>query len=183
MNTPDDSQPTTDALRVDPPPTCSRSDIVRVSSVCRELRDENDSLKKAIRSALLELYPPARSASCRRIVRAVIGEDPNQIYNNERPERESETSVHDERTRSPISSDTLETDKVWDGYITPPYPYCSQDIASVSRKLERERNEAVRLLKRYRDETPLGNQPHMIAGEVDEFLSENAERIRADQKA
>lgn len=38
----------------------------------------------------------------------------------------------------------------------------------------RKRAEAVptleRLLLRYRTETPLGHQPHMIAQEVDEFL-------------
>lgn len=32
-------------------------------------------------------------------------------------------------------------------------------------------NERLRgLLRRYRDETPLGHQPHMIAGEVDDVL-------------
>lgn len=31
-------------------------------------------------------------------------------------------------------------------------------------------HEAIRLLLRYRLETPLGNQPHMIAHEVDEFI-------------
>ena len=30
--------------------------------------------------------------------------------------------------------------------------------------------EAVRLLRRYRTETPLGHQPHMIAGDVDAVL-------------
>lgn len=30
--------------------------------------------------------------------------------------------------------------------------------------------QALALLKRYRDETPLGHQPHMIAHEVDEVL-------------
>lgn len=29
----------------------------------------------------------------------------------------------------------------------------------------------LRLLKRYRDETPLGHQPHMIAHEVDEVIA------------
>lgn len=28
------------------------------------------------------------------------------------------------------------------------------------------------LLKRYRNETPLGNQPHMIAHQVDEYFAE-----------
>lgn len=31
--------------------------------------------------------------------------------------------------------------------------------------------ELVRLLKRYREETPLGHQPHMIAGEVDAAIA------------
>ena len=37
---------------------------------------------------------------------------------------------------------TPETDAAWDGYVTPPYPLCSQDVAELCRKLERERNEA-----------------------------------------
>jgi len=36
---------------------------------------------------------------------------------------------------------------------------------------KRERDTAVAFLQRYRTETPLGNQPHMIAGDVDDFLS------------
>ena len=37
--------------------------------------------------------------------------------------------------------------------------------------MTRQRDLAVEFLKRYRNETPLGNQPHMIAHEVDSFLS------------
>jgi hypothetical protein len=36
---------------------------------------------------------------------------------------------------------TPETDTAWDGYTTPPYPLCSQDLAELCRKLERERDE------------------------------------------
>lgn len=42
---------------------------------------------------------------------------------------------------------TPETDAAWDGYVTPPYPLCSQDVAELCRKLERERNEAREALK------------------------------------
>lgn len=35
-----------------------------------------------------------------------------------------------------------------------------------------------RLLRRYRTEIPLGHQPHMIAHEVDEALTPNAEAVR-----
>lgn len=36
---------------------------------------------------------------------------------------------------------------------------------------ERERlNRAIELLRRYRNETPIGHQPHMIAAQVDDFL-------------
>jgi hypothetical protein len=37
--------------------------------------------------------------------------------------------------------------------------------------LKRQRDEAVAMLRRYRDETPLGHQPHTIAHEVDAFLA------------
>ena len=37
--------------------------------------------------------------------------------------------------------------------------------------LERQNIEFRRLLSRYRKETPLGNQPHMIAEEVDALLN------------
>lgn len=36
--------------------------------------------------------------------------------------------------------------------------------------IRRRLAEAERLLRRYRTETPLGNQPHMIAHEADAFL-------------
>jgi len=35
------------------------------------------------------------------------------------------------------------------------------------------RLEAMRLLKIYREHVPLGHQPHMLAAEVDKFISEN----------
>lgn len=44
-------------------------------------------------------------------------------------------------------------------------PYCR------IRFLEARVAELGRLLTRYRTETPLGNQPHMIAGEVDAILN------------
>ncbi len=37
-------------------------------------------------------------------------------------------------------------------------------------RLRTENGELRRLLARYRDETPLGNQPHMIAHQVDDAL-------------
>ena len=37
-------------------------------------------------------------------------------------------------------------------------------------RLRTENGELRRLLARYRDETPLGNQPHMIAHQADEAL-------------
>lgn len=37
-------------------------------------------------------------------------------------------------------------------------------------RLRTENAELRRLLARYRDETPLGHQPHMIAHQVDEAL-------------
>ncbi|MGZ4968025.1 MAG: hypothetical protein ACXV8O_01300 [Methylobacter sp.] len=43
------------------------------------------------------------------------------------------------------------------------------DAAELER-LRTENAELRRLLSRYRDETPLGNQPHMIAHQADEAL-------------
>jgi hypothetical protein len=43
------------------------------------------------------------------------------------------------------------------------------DAEELSR-LRAENGELRRLLTRYRDETPLGNQPHMIAHQADEAL-------------
>jgi len=40
-----------------------------------------------------------------------------------------------------------------------------------ARIAEQREAELVRLLKRYRHETPLGHQPHMIAAEVDGILA------------
>ncbi len=40
--------------------------------------------------------------------------------------------------------------------------------------LEKQRNAALKLLKAYRDRVPLGHQPHMLAHQVDDILSENA---------
>lgn len=40
-------------------------------------------------------------------------------------------------------------------------------------RLERVVGEAFSFLRRYRNETPLGNQPHMIAHIVDTFLATN----------
>ena len=57
-----------------------------------------------------------------------------------------------------------------------PFNYVDADF---SRYLERElvgaraqRDKAIAFLKVYRNDTPLGNQPHMIAHDVDQFLKE-----------
>lgn len=46
-----------------------------------------------------------------------------------------------------------------------------QSQAARIAELEAGLDEALRLLDRYRTETPLGNQPHMIANEVDAFAA------------
>ena len=43
-------------------------------------------------------------------------------------------------------------------------------VAAEREQLRTENAELRRLLARYRDETPLGHQPHMIAHQVDEAL-------------
>ena len=51
------------------------------------------------------------------------------------------------------------------------------DLSGLARHLERElaatieqRDKALVFLHRYRNDTPLGHQPHMIAHDVDQFL-------------
>ena len=44
-------------------------------------------------------------------------------------------------------------------------------------RIKAERDAAVALLRRYRNETPLGHQPHMIAHEVDALLAARKEGI------
>jgi len=48
-------------------------------------------------------------------------------------------------------------------------------IAEIHR-LRGERDEAVALMRTYRDKTPLGHQPHMIAAKADAFLAKLEER-------
>ena len=55
---------------------------IALCEFARKMERERNSFKKAICGALLELYPPARPAICRRILREAMGQDPNQIYNN-----------------------------------------------------------------------------------------------------
>lgn len=51
-------------------------------------------------------------------------------------------------------------------------PDCSAAAVEAAVKaVLQHRAEAVRLLKRYRLETPLGHQPHMIAHEADAALA------------
>jgi hypothetical protein len=52
----------------------------------------------------------------------------------------------------------------WDAYVAA--------CRAIDKHRERS-TTAITLLRRYRDETPLGNQPHMIAHEVDAFIAGN----------
>ncbi len=47
-----------------------------------------------------------------------------------------------------------------------------QDEFSSNARLIAAAPKILALLKRYRDETPLGHQPHMIANEVDELIAQ-----------
>jgi hypothetical protein len=60
----------------------AKDEAVRVSSVCRELKLENDIYRNAIEQAIIELCPRARPSQARRILRIGLGQDPNQIYNS-----------------------------------------------------------------------------------------------------
>jgi len=51
----------------------------------------------------------------------------------------------------------------------------SGEVEYQRQELERENTRMRELLTRYRNETPLGNQPHMIAHQVDAALA-NEER-------
>jgi hypothetical protein len=61
----------------------SKDEVIRISSVCRELKLENDIYRNAIEQAIIELCPRARPSQARRILRIGLGQDPNQIYNSE----------------------------------------------------------------------------------------------------
>lgn len=54
------------------------------------------------------------------------------------------------------------------------YDACGARESKIS-SLIAERDAAVALLRRYRNETPLGHQPHMIAHEVDALLDARKE--------
>lgn len=52
---------------------------------------------------------------------------------------------------------------------------CDDIMADEIDRLRAELAECQRLLHRYRNETPLGHQPHMIAHEVDAALAAKGE--------
>jgi hypothetical protein len=58
------------------------------------------------------------------------------------------------------------TEGIWAPGLLPSAELVNQDGPAAAYEIERLRA----LLARYRDETPLGNQPHMIAHEVDAAL-------------
>ena len=49
--------------------------------------------------------------------------------------------------------------------------YRKEHVDNRIAELKAELAEARRLLHRYRTETPIGNQPHTIVGEVDKLLA------------
>ena len=56
-----------------------------------------------------------------------------------------------------------------------PYDYLLERIKDLELELaeaQAQRDKALAFLHRYRNETPLGNQPHMIAHDVDLLLKE-----------
>lgn len=54
-----------------------------------------------------------------------------------------------------------------------------QEVAQLKALLR----EAVGFLTRYRKETPLGHQPHMIAGKVDAFLAKTEVKALMEEKS
>lgn len=52
----------------------------------------------------------------------------------------------------------------------PDYTRLIIEMSDQIKELRQQLTEALTLLARYRDETPLGNQPHMISSKVDEVL-------------
>jgi hypothetical protein len=78
-------------------------------------------------------------------------------------------------------SDTPRMDVIWNHYLNDDYGYCdyASQLYLEGQKLEVElaaaiaqRDKALAFLQVYRNDTPLGRQPHMIAHEVDPFLTE-----------
>jgi len=56
------------------------------------------------------------------------------------------------------------------------YGGCEYEAAAELRRLHEVNQELLRLVKRYRAETPLGHQPHMIAHEADAAIAKAGEQ-------
>ena len=56
------------------------------------------------------------------------------------------------------------------------YAGTATDAAAELRRLHALNQELLRLVKRYRAETPLGHQPHMIAHEADAAIAKAGEK-------
>lgn len=56
------------------------------------------------------------------------------------------------------------------------YGGCEYEAAAELRRLHGVNQELLRLVKRYRAETPLGHQPHMIAHEADAAIAKGEQK-------
>ena len=54
-----------------------------LADVARKLERERDTLQASIKSAIIELCPPARPSQVRRILRKAMGQPEWQIYNDD----------------------------------------------------------------------------------------------------
>ena len=54
-----------------------------------------------------------------------------------------------------------------------PLGKCMREATEAITTLQAEIDEAMKIIQRYRSETPLGNQPHMIASQAENFLAKH----------
>lgn len=85
----------------------AKDEVIRISSVCRELKLENDIYRNAIEQAIVELCPRARPSQARRILRIGLGQDPNQIYNSAPDSSENVQAMASADEKTPPKETTL----------------------------------------------------------------------------
>jgi hypothetical protein len=67
-----------------------------LADVARKLERERNDLQAAIKSAIIELCPPARPSQVRRILRKAMGQPEWQIYNDDTTSPANAESIHPE---------------------------------------------------------------------------------------
>ena len=83
----------------------------------------------------------------------------------------SERERFEQYMRDRYGDISLDIDDVYEWYAEIAVRFAWAAWQARATLAEQREAELVRLLKRYRHETPLGHQPHMIAAEVDGILA------------